>query len=47
MLFLYEKETKITHYILQYFKLLNKTTKMMPWDAKDYDYPMTLHKKKT
>ena len=33
--FLYEKETIITHYTLQYLKLLNNATKTMSWGAKD------------
>ena len=43
---MYEKETKITHYTLQYLKQLNNTTKTMPREAKDYDYPTSLRKKK-
>lgn len=45
-IYIYEKEAKITHYTIKYFKLLKNTTKTMPWGAKDYDYPMTLRKKK-
>ena len=43
---IHEKETKIIHCTLQYLKPINNTTKDDTMGAKDYDYPMTLRRKK-
>ena len=45
--FAYEKETKITCYTLQYLKQYkDNTSKTLPWGEKNYDYLITLSKKK-
>ena len=44
--YIYEKESKTTDYTLQNLKLLNNTTKTMPWGAKDHDSPWPYIKRK-